>query len=127
VLYVTRVQKERFASAEAYEAVKGSCAAPAPRPRTSPSVTARRAGRYIVTPETLSAAKKKMVVMHPLPRNDELDTQVDTDPRAAYFRQMTNGARRRLFKIGQQRHVPTSYDMPPRHQFCVAVGGPCPV
>ena len=83
MLYVTRVQKERFASAEAYEAVKGSCAAPAPRPRTSPSVTARRAGRYIVTPETLSAAKKKMVVMHPLPRNDELDTQVDTDPRAA--------------------------------------------
>jgi len=70
VLYVTRIQKERFATPEEYEAVKGS---------------------YVVTPETLSCAKKKMVVMHPLPRVDELSEEVDTDPRAAYFRQMTNG------------------------------------
>ena len=70
ILYVTRVQKERFASEEAYEAVKGS---------------------YTVDAKTLSKAKKHMAVMHPLPRVDELSEDVDSDPRAAYFRQMTNG------------------------------------
>jgi len=70
ILYVTRVQKERFATAEDYEAVKGA---------------------YCITPSTLSKAKKHMAVMHPLPRVDELSADVDTDPRAAYFRQMTNG------------------------------------
>ena len=70
ILYVTRVQKERFESEEAYEAVKGS---------------------YTVNAKTLSKAKKHMAVMHPLPRVDELAEDVDSDPRAAYFRQMTNG------------------------------------
>merc|ERR1712138_272400 len=70
ILYVTRIQKERFASEEEYEAVRGS---------------------YTVNAKTLSKAKKNMAVMHPLPRVDELSTEVDTDPRAAYFRQMTNG------------------------------------
>lgn len=70
ILYVTRIQKERFASEEEYEAVRGS---------------------YTVNAKTLNKAKKNMAVMHPLPRVDELSTEVDTDPRAAYFRQMTNG------------------------------------
>jgi len=70
ILYVTRIQKERFATPEEYEAVKGA---------------------YCITPNTLSKAKKHMAVMHPLPRVDELSEAVDTDPRAAYFRQMTNG------------------------------------
>jgi hypothetical protein len=70
ILYVTRVQKERFESVEAYEAVKGS---------------------YTVNAKTLSKAKKHMAVLHPLPRVDELAEDVDSDPRAAYFRQMTNG------------------------------------
>jgi hypothetical protein len=70
ILYITRVQKERFESEEAYEAVKGS---------------------YTVNAKTLSKAKKHMAVMHPLPRVDELAEDVDSDPRAAYFRQMTNG------------------------------------
>jgi len=48
-------------------------------------------GAYCITPNTLSKAKKHMAVMHPLPRVDELSEAVDTDPRAAYFRQMTNG------------------------------------
>lgn len=70
VLYVTRVQKERFENPEAYEAVKGA---------------------YVITPETLSRAKERMIVMHPLPRVGEIAMDVDDDPRAAYFRQMEYG------------------------------------
>jgi carbamoyl-phosphate synthase/aspartate carbamoyltransferase/dihydroorotase/carbamoyl-phosphate synthase/aspartate carbamoyltransferase len=70
VLYVTRVQKERFDDQARYEAVKGS---------------------YVITPELLSRAKEKMVVMHPLPRVNEIDYAVDHDKRAVYFRQAKNG------------------------------------
>ncbi len=70
VLYVTRVQKERFATEEDYEKVKGV---------------------YIVDSAIMSAAPDSMIVMHPLPRVNEIHTDVDADPRAAYFRQMTNG------------------------------------
>jgi aspartate carbamoyltransferase len=70
VLYVTRVQKERFESLEDYERVKGA---------------------YVITPETLSDAKQEMIVMHPLPRVGEISMDVDQDPRAAYFRQMEYG------------------------------------
>ncbi|GAM90204.1 hypothetical protein ANO11243_082450 [Dothideomycetidae sp. 11243] len=70
VLYVTRVQKERFSDLALYEKVKGE---------------------LVVSPTTLKAAKEKMIVMHPLPRNEELTSEVDDDPRAAYFRQMKYG------------------------------------
>lgn len=70
VLYVTRVQKERFDDLAAYESVRGS---------------------YVITPETLRSAKPKMAVMHPLPRVGEIAPEVDDDPRAAYFRQMEYG------------------------------------
>ena len=70
VLYVTRVQKERFEDLDAYESVKHA---------------------YIITPETLEHAKDRMVVMHPLPRVGEISMEVDQDPRAAYFRQMEYG------------------------------------
>ncbi|MFL7813237.1 MAG: aspartate carbamoyltransferase [Anaerolineales bacterium] len=70
VLYVTRVQKERFEDVKEYEKVKGT---------------------YIITPETLSVAKKDMIVMHPLPRVGEISMELDSDPRAAYFRQMEYG------------------------------------
>jgi len=70
VMYVTRVQKERFATDAEYEQVKGS---------------------YVVNNETLGLCKKDMIVLHPLPRVDEIATEVDADPRAAYFRQMENG------------------------------------
>lgn len=70
VLYITRVQKERFNNVEEYEAVKDS---------------------YVVTAQTLQTAKPKMIVMHPLPRLNEIAPEVDTDPRAAYFRQMEYG------------------------------------
>lgn len=70
VLYMTRVQKERFFNEEDYLRLKDS---------------------YILTPEKMSAAKKDMIVLHPLPRVNEISTEVDDDPRAAYFRQAKNG------------------------------------
>ncbi len=70
VLYVTRVQKERFEDPEAYERVKGA---------------------YVITPDMLRQAKDEMIVMHPLPRVGEISMEVDDDPRAAYFRQMEYG------------------------------------
>jgi aspartate carbamoyltransferase catalytic subunit len=70
VLYVTRVQKERFADLREYEAVK-DC--------------------YEITPELMGRAKPRMALMHPLPRVGEIHYDVDDDPRAAYFRQMENG------------------------------------
>ncbi|XP_016150085.1 multifunctional protein CAD [Sinocyclocheilus grahami] len=70
VLYMTRIQKERFASEEEYEACFG---------------------QFILTPHIMTGAKRKMVVMHPLPRVNEISVEVDTDPRAAYFRQAENG------------------------------------
>jgi len=70
VLYVTRVQRERFEDPRDFESVAGS---------------------YVITPETMLAAKDEMVVMHPLPRVGEISPEVDRDPRAAYFRQMENG------------------------------------
>ena len=70
VLYVTRIQKERFSNAEEYENVKNS---------------------YLITSKTLLMAKPSMIVMHPLPRINEIDPEVDLDPRAAYFRQVKYG------------------------------------
>jgi len=72
VMYVTRVQKERFATDEEYDRV---CAEYG----------------YVINRQLLSAAKPNMIVMHPLPRITEITTDVDSDPRAAYFRQMENG------------------------------------
>jgi aspartate carbamoyltransferase catalytic subunit len=70
VLYVTRVQRERFADQAQYEEVKDY---------------------YVITPEVMDKAKERMVVMHPLPRVGEISYAIDDDPRAAYFRQMENG------------------------------------
>ena len=70
VLYVTRVQKERFEDADQYESLKQS---------------------YIITAETMGRAREHMIVMHPLPRVGEISMEVDEDPRAAYFRQMEDG------------------------------------
>ena len=70
VLYVTRVQKERFEDLTVYESVKGA---------------------FVITPETMKSAKSQMVLMHPLPRVGEISYEVDSDPRAAYFRQMEYG------------------------------------
>ncbi len=70
VLYVTRVQKERFSDLTDYEKV---------------------AGAYVIDPDMMKAAKDRMIVMHPLPRVKEISMDFDDDPRAAYFRQMEYG------------------------------------
>jgi len=70
VLYMTRVQKERFEDPIQYEQVSGC---------------------YVVDPELMARAKEDMILMHPLPRIYEIAMEVDDDPRAAYFRQMENG------------------------------------
>ncbi len=75
VLYVTRVQKERFEDQAVYESVRGS---------------------FVITPEVMSRAKDEMIVMHPLPRVGEITMEVDDDPRAAYFRQMEYGLYTRM-------------------------------
>lgn len=75
VLYVTRIQKERFENIEDYNRVVGS---------------------YVVDAELMKLAKRNMIVMHPLPRAGEIAPDVDSDPRAAYFRQMENGVYMRM-------------------------------
>jgi len=70
VLYVTRVQKERFEDLGQYEKVKSE---------------------FIITPEVMKAAKEEMILMHPLPRVGEISMDLDDDPRAAYFRQVGYG------------------------------------
>jgi aspartate carbamoyltransferase len=70
VLYVTRVQKERFEDPAEYEKVKGA---------------------YVIDTAIMEAAKQEMIVMHPLPRVGEISVDFDDDPRAAYFRQMEYG------------------------------------
>lgn len=75
VLYVTRVQKERFKTPADYEAVKGS---------------------YVIDDKLASSMKPSARIMHPLPRVGEITPEVDANPRAAYFRQMRNGLHVRM-------------------------------
>ncbi len=70
VIYVTRVQKERFEDLDVYESVRNA---------------------FLIDPELMKSAKKDMIVMHPLPRVGEISMEFDTDPRAAYFRQVEYG------------------------------------
>ena len=70
VLYMTRVQKERFFNEEDYLRLKDS---------------------YILTPDKLKNAKQDMIIMHPLPRVNEISVAVDNDPRAKYFKQAYYG------------------------------------
>eukprot|EP00736_Rhodelphis_marinus_P011295 Rmarinus@m.29748 len=75
VLYVTRLQRERF---------------------EDPADYARYRDSYAVTPETLTHAPSDMIIMHPLPRVGEISPEVDSDPRAVYFRQMEYGMYTRM-------------------------------
>ena len=78
VLYMTRIQRERFASLEEYE---------------------RQKNVYVLDSAKMKKAKKDMIVLHPLPRVDEIEIDVDNDPRAAYFRQAVNGMYARMALI----------------------------
>ena len=70
ILYMTRVQRERFFNEEDYLRLKDS---------------------YILTPEKLQTAKSDLAILHPLPRVNEIAVAIDDDPRACYFRQVLNG------------------------------------
>ena len=78
ILYMTRVQQERFFNEEDYLRLKDS---------------------YILTPKKLETAKKDLCVMHPLPRVNEISVAVDDDPRACYFKQVLNGKYMRMALI----------------------------
>lgn len=78
MLYMTRVQRERFASMEEYERLKGA---------------------YILDADKMKLAGKDTVIMHPLPRVDEIDRAVDDDPRALYFKQAEYGMYARMALI----------------------------
>jgi len=78
VLYMTRIQKERFASGEDYE---------------------RQKQVFVLTAGKLKAAKPDLIIMHPLPRVDEIAQEVDSDPRAAYFKQANYGMYARMALI----------------------------
>ena len=78
VLYMTRVQKERFFNEEDYLRLKDS---------------------YILTPDKLINAKSDLSILHPLPRVNEISVAVDKDPRACYFRQALNGKYMRMALI----------------------------
>ncbi len=70
ILYMTRIQEERFADREEYMSFKGL---------------------YVLDTEKMKAAKAHMAVLHPFPRVDEIDPAIDSDPRTAYFEQVQNG------------------------------------
>ena len=78
ILYMTRVQKERFFNEEDYLRLKDS---------------------YILTPDKLENAKSDLTIMHPLPRVNEISVAVDEDPRACYFKQAANGKYMRMALI----------------------------
>ncbi len=78
VLYMTRVQQERFFNEEDYLRLKDS---------------------YILSPDKLTTAKSDMIIMHPLPRVNEISVAVDCDPRACYFKQVLNGKYMRMALI----------------------------
>lgn len=78
VISMTRVQKERFASEADYLKHKGV---------------------YVITAELMKRAKKEALLIHPLPRVDEIDEEVDADPRAKYFEQVENGVALRMALI----------------------------
>ena len=78
ILYMTRVQRERFFNEEEYLRLRDS---------------------YILTPEKLEGAKADLSILHPLPRVNEISVAIDNDPRACYFKQVLNGKYMRMALI----------------------------
>ena len=110
VLYMTRVQRERFASEDEYMRLKDS---------------------YILTPDKLEGAKSDLAIMHPLPRVNEISIAVDDDPRACYFKQVLNGKYMRMALIlkllesmetGEEKQgeeAELRYDLECKNQRCI--------
>ncbi len=85
VLYMTRIQRERFADMDEYERLKDS---------------------YILTVDKLASAKPDLAILHPLPRVNEISVKVDADPRACYFKQVLNGKYMRMALIHKLLNSP---------------------
>ena len=93
VLYMTRVQRERFSSEDDYLRLKDS---------------------YILTPQKLEGAKSDLCIMHPLPRVNEISIAIDDDPRACYFKQVLNGKYVRMaliLKLLNEKNDPAKKQM----------------
>ena len=110
VLYMTRVQKERFLDEDEYDRVK-DC--------------------FVLTADKLRDAKAAMRILHPLPRVNEIATDVDADPRAAYFRQVENGKFVRMalmLKLLEWADMAEkTADWSPREQSAESIGAPTAV
>lgn len=78
ILYMTRVQRERFFNEDDYVRLKDS---------------------YVLTPQMLTGAKEDLIIMHPLPRVNEISVAIDRDPRACYFKQVLYGKYMRMALI----------------------------
>jgi aspartate carbamoyltransferase catalytic subunit len=78
MLYMTRIQRERFADPGEYEQYRGV---------------------YVLDKELMARAPQDMIVLHPLPRVDEIDPEIDSDPRALYFEQACGGVPVRMALI----------------------------
>ena len=101
ILYMTRIQRERFFDPALYESLKDS---------------------YILTAEKMKLARPDMCVMHPLPRVNEISVAVDSDPRACYFKQMYNGKIMRMaliLKLLSDSSEPVPQPTLYRHLRCV--------
>ncbi|NLE12878.1 MAG: aspartate carbamoyltransferase [Clostridiales bacterium] len=103
ILYMTRIQRERFGSEADYR---------------------RQSGIYVLTPDKLKSAKPDLTIMHPLPKVDEIAYEVDDDPRSRYFEQAENGMYIRMALIlsliegnPQRRSSRRAYPLPTR-RFC---------
>lgn len=103
ILYMTRVQRERFESPAAYERLRGV---------------------YILTRDKLAGAKRDLLIMHPLPRVDEIAFDVDADPRAVYFEQARFGMFIRMALLLELCHAPrmapVSPGMPETAAHCMS-------
>jgi aspartate carbamoyltransferase catalytic subunit len=98
ILYMTRVQRERFDSEEEYMRLKDS---------------------YILTPDKLTDAKKDLSILHPLPRVNEIAVAVDDDPRACYFKQVFNGKIMRMALIMKLLDAAKNGECDPAPESCL--------
>ncbi|MBE6712513.1 MAG: aspartate carbamoyltransferase [Ruminococcaceae bacterium] len=103
ILYMTRIQRERFDDLETYERLKDS---------------------YILTCEKMQEAKGDMCILHPLPRVNEISVAIDSDPRACYFKQVLNGKLIRMALIlkllGETDKVESRDEGLEHSEFCCA-------
>lgn len=104
ILYMTRIQRERFASIDEYN---------------------KQSGVYVLKKDNLEKAKSEMIILHPLPKVDEIEPEIDDDPRAKYFRQAENGLYVRMALVlmlreaNRKRFTDLKMYPIPNQRFCI--------